>query len=957
MRRLIESRFPIGPVSAAAQQERYVRSGNLSALHTYWARKPLSACRTALLATVLPDPTDPDCPVAFLREAPAILRRTGREARRLEAPEELAQALTEFLAEFASSEAGRPGPHLDVARELVKAAGGGSLVIDPFAGGGSIPLEAQRLGLGAWAGDLNPVAGAMLRALLEDIPRHGDALADELERQAAWIREQARAALAPYYPEIPGSGQSPFVYRWFRTAVCEGPSCGAAIPLMSQPWLARGRNRVALRLVAGPKSGTVDLTLVRDPTERDLTPGTIRRGNLACPLCGFTTPVARVRAQSREQILPLRLAAVVTLGANGWKDYRLPTPADHQAIQAASLELARRRQEHQSGDVALTPDEPLPPPGTLGFRVRGYGFQCWGDLFMDRQLLALTTYVQLVKAVGPRLEAEGRDRAFARAVTTLLGFLVDRTADYSSAFCRWVAGQESASNTFARTAFPMLWDPVEINPVVHPAGDWAETARRMAVVVREVGVLGNTPATVVQASATRSPLPDQAAQVVFTDPPYYDAIPYADLSDFFHVWLRRSIGQAHPDLFATPTTPKEEEIVVNQGWRKDRAWFEAAMTRAFAEARRVLAPEGVAVVVFAHRTTEGWEALIAALLEAGWTVTASWPLRTEMASRLRALNSATLESSVHLVCRPRRPGKIGDWRDVQAEVGPRVHAWLPRLVDAGVIGADAIFACLGPALEIFSRYDRVERYSGEIVPLREFLQVVWAAVAREALGMVFEGADASGFEADARVSAMWLWTLRMKADQGTPPVPAAIDDGALEGGDSDEALEAPRPRAIRSGYALPSDAALRIAQSLGARLEDQPTLVEVVANQARLLSVQERARWLLRRPDGPAPPQARRGRRQTLLFESLDEIAEATRTAPPEPAGTILDRVHQAMLVFASGQGETLRRFLVDGGVGRDSRFWALAQALAMLYPDGTDDRRWVMGVLQRRGRASEGPT
>lgn len=960
MRRLIESSFPIGPVSAAAQQERYVRTGNLSALHTYWARKPLSACRTALLAAVLPDPTDPACPAAFLREAPAILGQTGRDARRLETPEELSQALMTFLAELATPEAGRPGVHLDAARALVKAAGAGALIVDPFAGGGSIPLEAQRLGLGAWAGDLNPVAGAMLRALLEDIPRYGEALALELERQAAWVSEQAKAELARFYPPASRSAASPFVYRWFRTAVCEGPGCGAAIPLMSQPWLARGRNRVALRLVPGTSAGTVELTLVRDPTERDLTPGTVRRGNLACPLCGFTTPVARIRAQSRDQILRLRLAAVVTLGTDGTKDYRLPTASDLDAIDAASRELARRRREQGVGDVALTPDEPLPPPGTLGFRVRAYGFERWGDLFMDRQLLALTTFVRLVRAVGPRLEAEGRDRAFARAVTTLLGFLVDRTADYSSAFCRWVAGQESASNTFARTAFPMLWDPVEINPVVHPAGDWSETARRMAVVVREVGVLGNVPATVVQASATRSPLPDHAAQVVFTDPPYYDAIPYADLSDFFHVWLRRSIGQAQPDLFATPTTPKEEEIVVNQGWRKDRAWFEAAMTRAFAEARRVLAPDGVAVVVFAHRTTEGWEALIAALLEAGWTVTACWPLRTEMASRLRALNSATLESSVHLVCRPRPPGRIGDWRDVQAEVGPRVHAWLPRLVEAGVIGADAIFASLGPALEIFSRYDRVERYSGEVVPLREFLQVVWAAVAREALSMVFEGADASGLEADARVSAMWLWTLRMHADQRpSRSSPTDIDEEVGENDEADpEEAESPRPRAPRAGYSLPSDAAFRIAQSLGARLEDQPTLVEIVANQARLLSAQERARWLLRRPDSAVPPPpGRRARRQTLLFDSLDEIAEATRTAPPEPGSTMLDRVHQAMLVFASGQGETLRRFLVDGRVGEDARFWALAQALAMLYPDGTDDRRWVMGVLQRRSRAGEGST
>lgn len=947
-RRLIETSFPIAEVSTLAQQERQTRTGNLAALHTYWARKPLSACRTALLAALLPDPTDPNCPASFLKEAPKHLARTGRSMSRLNTREGLSEALSQFVQELATPEGGSPGPYLDVARALVRTAGAeGDLVVDPFAGGGSIPLEALRLGLPAWAGDLNPVAGAMLRALLEDLPRYGDTLAEELGRQAAWVMERARMELAKYYPGSNAAQGRPFAYRWLRTAACEGPGCGADVPLMSQPWLSQ-RRRVALRLVASKRARTLDLELVRQPAQRDVPSGTIRRGNLTCPLCGFTTPVARIRAQSQERLLSLRLAVVVVLAADGSRDYRLPTAAELAAVKAASTELAKRRQERAPGVPSPTPEEPLPPPGTLGFRVRAYGFSCWGELFMDRQLLTLTTLVRLVREVGDRLEGTGRERGFVRAVMTLLGFLLDRTADYNSAFCRWVSGQESASNTFARTAFPMLMDPVEINPLVHPSADWTETARRMAVVVREVGGLGLVPATVVQASATRSPLPDQAAKVVFTDPPYYDAIPYADLSDFFHVWLRRSIGGVHPDLFSTATTPKDDEIVVNQGWRKDRGWFEAAMTRAFSEARRVLDPAGIAVVVFAHRSTEGWEALLAALLSAGWTVTASWPVRTEMAGRLRALNSATLESSIHLVCRPRPVGTVGDWRDVQDEVGPRVRAWLPRLVAAGIIGADAIFACIGPALEIFSRYDRVERSSGDPVSLREFLQVVWSAVAREALAMVFTGADASGFEADARVTAMWLWTLRM---HGVGPTSASEDDD--DAGADDQEDEEAQPRT--TGFGLPFDAALRIAQSLGAGLDGLPTLVEVVAHQARLLGVQERARWLLRGPEAPEAPRARRGRRQQVLFDSLEEIADATRGTPPQPGATVLDRVHQAMLLFGSGQGDILRRFLVDGGVGRHANFWELAQALAMLYPEGADERRWVLGILSRRRAVTPG--
>lgn len=955
-RRLLETSFPLARVSEVAQRERQLRSGNLAALHTYWARKPLSVCRTVLLAALLPDPTDPACPPAFVSQARELLVRAGRPVAALQTPAGVAEGLTWVLEELAAPEAAATGPWLDLARGLVRAAGTeDDLVVDPFAGGGSIPLEALRLGLPAWAGDLNPVAAVLLRALLEDLPRHAEALAEDLARQAAWIMDQARAELAPFYPGSAGEAERTFAYRWLRTAACEGPGCGVRVPLLSQPWLSQ-RRRIALRLVAASASKAVEVELVRDPPAHELPQGTIRRGNLTCPLCGFTTPVARLRAQGQEQLLPLRLAAVVVVGPDGTRDYRLPTADDLAAVAAASVELSRRREAHGSAEPAFTPHEPLPPHGTLGFRVRGYGFQRWGELFLDRQLLTLTTLARLVREVGPRLEREGRDRRLVRAVMTLLGFLLDRTADYGSAFCRWISGQESVSNTFARTAFPMLMDPVELDPLVHPAADWTETARRMAVVVREVGRLGLEPATVVQASATRSPLPDQAARVVFMDPPYYDAIPYADLSDFFHVWLRRSLGGVHPDLFSTPTTPKEDEIVVNQGWRKDRAWFEAAMTRAFSEARRILDPGGLAVIVFAHRSTEGWEALLAALLSAGWTVTASWPVRTELPGRLRALNSATLESSVHLVCRPRAAGAVGDWRDLQEEVGPRVAAWLPRLVEAGIGGADAIFACLGPALELFSRYDRVERSSGEIVTLREFLQVVWSAVAREALAMVFTGADASGLEADARVTAMWLWTLRLRADRRPSADPATGEDQTAQ--DDEEVEGFAPPAAGRSGsatgFGLPFDAALRIAQSLGARLEDLPTLVVVVAHQARLLGVHERARWLLRDRASPPQSRARRSRRQELLFEPSEPLEATSSGEPPTPGASVLDRVHQAMLLFAAGRSEVLRRFLADDSVGREARFWALTQALAMLYPEEAEERRWALGVLARR-RASRG--
>lgn len=388
-------------------------------------------------------------------------------------------------------------------------------------------------------------------------------------------------------------------------------------------------------------------------------------------------------------------------------------------------------------------------------------------------------------------------------------------------------------------------------------------------------------------------------------------------------------------------SPKEEECIVNTAVGKDREFFELKMNKSLAKARHIVAPWGVGVVVFAHKSTEGWEAQLEALLDAGWTVTASWPIDTEMGSRLRAKGSAALASSVHLVCRPRenpdgslRQGEIGDWRDVLQELPQRIHAWMPRLADEGVVGADAIFACLGPALEIFSRYSSVEKADGTPVPLRDYLEQVWAAVSKEALNMVFQGADATGFEEDARLTAMWLWTLAA---------------GANGNGGSDDEAKVERS----TGYAMEYDAARKIAQGLGAHMEDLPHLVEVKGDQARLLAVAERTKHLFGKDEAQAPSgRGRKKAQQADLFEELKEVEAESGwgvTGAPKTGETVLDRIHQSMILFAANRGEALKRFLVEEGAGRDPHFWRLAQALSALYPAHTDEKRWVDGVLARK--------
>jgi hypothetical protein len=355
--------------------------------------------------------------------------------------------------------------------------------------------------------------------------------------------------------------------------------------------------------------------------------------------------------------------------------------------------------------------------------------------------------------------------------------------------------------------------------------------------------------------------------------------------------------------------------------------------------------------IIPHKSTSGWEAQLQAMVDAGWTITGSWPIDTELNNRMNAMGTAALASSVHIVCRPRTSNEIGDWRDVLQELPQRIHEWMPRLASEGVVGADAIFACLGPALEIFSRYSSVEKASGEIVTLKEYLEYVWAAVSKEALSMIFSNADTTSFEEDARLTAMWLWTLST----------GSTDNNSSESETDDEDDEETSSKTSKTGgYTLEYDAARKIAQGLGAHLEQLTRLVEVKGSTAKLLPVLERTQYLFGKEEAqtPSKTKGKKGKNkepeQLNLFAVLgitetEEDTDWGEKTVPQLGNTTLDRIHQSMILFAAGRSEALKRFLVDEGAGNDQRFWGLAQALSALYPTGTDEKRWVDGVLARK--------
>jgi len=662
------------------------------------------------------------------------------------------------------------------------------------------------------------------------------------------------------------------------------------------------------------------------------------------------------------------MTAVVTLhpGIQG-RHYRLPTERDYQAVWKAQKQVQQILDEWQRDgkqEICPVPDEPTPAGGGSGagraFSVQKYGMMTFGDLFAARQKVAMLKEAQRTQSVR-----------------NLLAIAIGRVADATASLTRWLSSGEEVKNVFSRQALPIVWDFGETNPCSNVSRSWSSALNAVDNVLSGLRSARLAVGQVQQADACSSPLPDAVTGVWFTDPPYYDAIPYSDLSDFFLVWLKRTLPGLSflhdPFDQSNSLSPKEREVVQDetkqfQGKPKDRLFFEERMAHAFAEGRRVLHENGIGSVVFAHKTTEGWEALLTGLIRGGWTITASWPIATEAGNRLRARDSAALATSVHLVCRPRpENAPVGDWADVLRELPQRVGDWMERLQGEGVRGADLVFACIGPALEIFSRYRKVETADGSEVTLAEYLEKVWEIVGRLALEQVLGTAEAKArngaagaIEEDARLTALFLWTLQStngKTSKG---------DNKAERDEDEDAVPSSKPK----GYSLVFDVVRRFAQPLGIDLPKwEGRIIRTEKGIVRLMAVSERAKklfgedgadtvagWIVQDPqknlqqvlfpelEKELIPKIRgrgrgRGRSRKTIVDTSDLELQKDREA------TTLDRVHAAMLLQSGGQANALRA-LIKAEQDRGPDFLRLANALSALYPKGSEEKRLLDAML-----------
>lgn len=570
-KRLIEVDLPIKKISAHARREKSIRHGHISTLHIWWARRPLAACRAVLCAALWPDPADPLCPQKFRDDACSLINgfaakavsdkvlsqscshdtwkkwqtlskvNGGLDAKKDAHWNVLRFALLDFIADFADWDNSTAAEYLETSRALTQSAhealggvpGTHPVVVDPFAGGGSIPLEALRVGADAFASDINPVSVLLNKVVLEYIPKYGQRLADEVRKWGQWVKLEAEKELAEFYPND-ADGAMPIAYLWARTIQCEGPGCGAKVPLVRTLWLAKkGSRSVAMQLVANPKAKRVDFRIIikeRDGWVDQANPkaklenpkfdGAVKRGSATCPCCGYTTPVVRVREQLKARqggANDAQLMCVVSTIANQQgRIYRLPTETDVKAICAATAELERRKRVHD-GTLSLVPDEKLDIRGVRHTWAMIYGLSTWEQFFTRRQALALTNIARLVNRAGEQVKAN-QGAEFAAALQTCLALVLGRQADALSASVTWTPGGEFQGHTFARQALAFVWDFAEVNPWCDSSGNFMGAVEWVAKVCA-TGFDQHTTGSAQQASATHHPLPDDAAQgFVWTGP-------------------------------------------------------------------------------------------------------------------------------------------------------------------------------------------------------------------------------------------------------------------------------------------------------------------------------------------------------------------------------------------------------------------------------------------------------
>lgn len=909
-KKLIETSLPLEAINEASAREKSIRHGHPSTLHLYWARRPLATARAVLFAQLVDDPASRPEEFPTTEEQDAERARLHDLMRRLVVWE---NSTDEALMERARAEIRRSNDgHIPA-------------IVDPFAGGGAIPLEAQRLGCHAEASDLNPLAVLINKALIDIPPRFrggtpvhpgiadqpgyqgAEGLAEDIRYYGKEMWDEAERRIGHLYPKVvaPGGTEHKVIaWIWARTVTSPNPANPIEVPLVRTWWLSKKKGKEAW-VRATVRDGRVHYEVVNDANgPKGSDDGTISRGKAIA--IGDQTPIdiKYIRSEARAGRLSAHLIAVIAEDKRG----RLYVSPTDEHYDAAHVE--------RPTDV---PNQLIPTRNHDVDRLPMYGMPTWSDAFTDRQLVALTTFSDLVGEMhkrilsdalasgvseGESLEAGGAGaRAYADAIATYLALSVSRCADYWSSICSWHSGRETMRNVFARQAIPMVWDFAETNPFSSSSGNFLGQVKWIAEVVERLPASGVGQARQLSADAR-----DYTGLVVSTDPPYYDNIGYSDLSDFFYVWLRRCLQGIHPSLVSTMLTPKAEELVANPYRHdgKDNAarFFIDGFNTVFHRIRRGANTDVPLTVYYAYKqqdngengkTSTGWHTLLDGLIGAGWEVTATWPVRSELTNRMLSQGANALASSIVLACRP-RPGDAPT--TTQRVFVQRMKSELPgalrTLMQGDIAPVDLAQAAIGPGIAVFSRYARVRSASGGDIGAREALELI-----NRTLDEVL-GEQESDFDPDTRFAVRWYRQYGWRSEHSgiadqlartTQTSIAELQRGgifATEGGKgrliSIRELDAQWDPASDSRLSI-WEATLRLAALLESKgLESVAELVAKLPATIPLSAIKELGFLLFheaeRKGDG-ADAQA-----LNALVTSWGDVSLKARQHPTTPAGT-----------------------------------------------------------------------
>jgi len=727
-KKLIEVALPLEAINTQSAREKSIRHGHPSTLHLWWARRPLAAARAVIWASLVDDPSS--LPEQFPTE-----EEQNAERKRL----------FDILTELVKWENSNNQEVLNAAKaEIMKSTNNNPpALLDPFAGGGAIPLEAQRLGLEAHASDLNPVAVMINKAMIEIPPKFAgqppvnpdaklrqdqqwtgaQGLAEDVRYYGEWMKKKAFERIGHLYPKVKdehGNEHTVIAWIWARTVKCQNPACGCEMPLVSNFALSKKTGKeVYIQPVVEDKNISYEIKEGKDAPEPTKT---ARGANFKCVCCNEAATPEYIKTEALAKRMGAVLMAIVAEGKKG----RLYYAPNLEHIKAAKVKLP---DQYPTGAMPKNPRWFSPPD---------YGFPNYEDIFTNRQLNALTSFSTLVSEAQKQIENDGGSPEYAQSVSVYLAFVIDKMVDYHSSICVWHTTRDLVANTMRRQAIQMTWDYAEANPFCNSSGcfdnmlGWVTNA------------ISKLPTSNRGGAFQRDAQTDNGYQhiLVSTDPPYYDNIGYADLSDYFYIWMRQALKETYPDLFRTMLVPKAEELVATP-YRFDGSkakayrFFETGMLEAFTNINKYARNDFPTTVYYAYRQSEnddgksvastGWETMLAAMIYAGFSITGTWPVRTELTTALKGSVNA-LASSIVLVCRKRPSDAPSTSRrafinELRAMFASKKDG-LPVLLSGNISPVDLPQSSIGPGMAVYSKYSEVLEADGTPMSVRDALILI-----------------------------------------------------------------------------------------------------------------------------------------------------------------------------------------------------------------------------------------